>query len=74
MIPEGEIHTYTIGHYNPSVRVIDLVSHTSYAACVRFIHKWRDLQFKIDSERQIFCETFHGNFLFDAQSFLPEIY
>ena len=22
------IHTYIIGHYNPSVRIIDLVSHT----------------------------------------------
>ena len=24
------IHTYIIGHYNPSVRIIDLVSHTTY--------------------------------------------
>ena len=23
-----ELHTYIIGHYNPSVRIIDLVSHT----------------------------------------------
>ena len=23
------IHTYIIGHYNPSVRIIDLVSHTT---------------------------------------------
>ena len=52
--------TYIIGHYNPSVRIIDLVSHTTYVVCVNFIHKWRDLQFKVDSERQIFWETFHG--------------
>ena len=45
--------TYIIGHYNLSVRMIDLVSHTIYVVCVNFIHKWRDLQFKVDSERQI---------------------
>ena len=48
------IHTYIIGHYNPSVRIIDLVSHTTYVVCVNFIHKWRDLQFKVGSKRQIF--------------------
>ena len=48
------IPTYLIGHYNPSVRIIDLVSQTTYVVCVNFIHKWRDLQFKDDSERQIF--------------------
>ena len=29
---------------------------TTYVVCVTFIHKWRDLQFKADSERQIFEE------------------
>ena len=48
------IHTYIIGHYNPSVSIINLVSHTTYVMCVNFIHKWRDLQFKVNSERQIF--------------------
>ena len=38
-------YTKTIGHYNPSVRIIDLVSHTTYVVCVNFIHKWRYLQF-----------------------------
>ena len=61
-------YTYIIGHYNPSVRIIDLVSHTTYVVCVNFIHKWRDLQLKVDSERQIFWETFHGNFIY-SQSF-----
>ena len=46
--------TYIIGHYNPSVRIIDLVFHTTYVVCVNFKHKWRDLQFKVDSKRQIF--------------------
>ena len=48
------IHTYIIVHYNPSVRIIDQVSHTTYVVCVNFRHKWRDLQFKVDSELQIF--------------------
>ena len=47
-------HTYIIGHYNPSVRIIAPVSHATYFVCVNFIHKWRDLQYKVDSERQIF--------------------
>ena len=34
-------HTYIIGHYNPSVRIIDLVSHTTYVMCVNFRHKCR---------------------------------
>ena len=42
--------TYIIGHYNPSVGIIDLVSHTSYVVCVNFIYKWR--------ERQIFKKLF----------------
>ena len=52
------IYIYIIGHYNPSVRIIDLVSYTTYVVCVNFLHKWRDLQFKVDSERQIFWELF----------------
>ena len=49
-----DIHTYIIDHYNPSVIIIDLASHTTYVVCVNFIHKWRNLQFKVDSERQDF--------------------
>ena len=60
---------YIIGHYNPSVRIADLVSHTTYVVCVGFIHKWQDLQFKVDFEQQIFWETFHGSFLSYSQSF-----
>ena len=32
------LHTYINGHYNRSVRIIDLVSHTIYVVCVNFIH------------------------------------
>ena len=66
------IYTYVIGHYNPSVRIIDLVSHATCVVCVIFIHKCLDLQFKVDSERQIFGETFHGNF-YILSEILPEI-
>ena len=61
-----------IGYYNPSSRIIDRVSHTTYVMYVHFIHKWRDLQFKVASERQIFWETSHGNF-FIYSEFLSEI-
>ena len=57
------IHTYRIGHYNTSVRIY-LVSHTTYVVCINFIHKRQHLQFKVDSERLNFWETFHGNFIF----------
>ena len=32
------VTTY-VDHYNPSVRIIDLVSHTTYVVCINFIHK-----------------------------------
>ena len=35
------MHTYTIGHYNPSVKIIDLVSH-HYVVCVNFILRTTD--------------------------------
>ena len=31
-----------------------LASHATHVVCVNFIFEWRDLQFKVDSERQIF--------------------
>ena len=57
------IDTYIIGHYNPSVRIIELAFRTTCGVCVHFIYKWRDLQFKVDSERQI-----HDNFIY-SQNF-----
>ena len=30
------IHTYIIGHCNPSVRIIEVGSHTTYVLCVNF--------------------------------------
>ena len=55
--------TYLTGHYNPSIRIIVLVSDTTYVVCLNFICKWRDLQFKVDTERQICWESFQGDFI-----------
>ena len=66
------LHTL-FGYYNLLVRIINLVSHTTYVVCVNFIHKWRDLQFKDDSEWHIFGEIFHGSFYLLSE-FLPEIW
>ena len=66
----GTLHTYIIGHYNPSVRIIDLVSHVShvtYVVCVNFIHKWRDLQFKVPNDR--FFEKLFMAILFTLRVF-----
>ena len=67
-LSEIYIHTYIIGHYKPSVRILDLVSHTTYTVCVKFIYKKRDLQFELDSERQIFEKHFLGRFIY-SQNF-----
>ena len=56
------LHTYVIGHYNLSVRIIDLVSHTNYIVCVNFIHECRGLQFKIHFQRQIFEKASQADF------------
>ena len=44
----GSYISYIIGHYNPSIRFIELVSHTIYVVRVNFIEKCRDLQFEVD--------------------------
>ena len=49
-----------------------LASHTSHVVCVSFISEWQDLQFNVDSERQIFEKLFHGRFIL-LSVFLPEI-
>ena len=57
-----------ISHYNPSVRIMThIASHTTHAVCVNFIYEQWDLQFKVDSKRQIFEKHYM------AILFLPEI-
>ena len=65
------LHTYIVDHYKfivlfiyYSVKFIALVFQTFFVGCVNFMHKWRDLEYKVDFERQIFRETFHGNFIY----------
>ena len=78
MIEITSIHKYIIGHYNclvritawllkplmlhTSVMIIDLVSHSTYVVCVKFIHKWGDLQFKVDPNDRLFLSNFSWQF------------
>ena len=50
--------TYIIGYCNPSVRIIDLVSHITYVVCVNFMHKWRNIQLKAKNLWKIFMGIF----------------
>ena len=59
------IYTYTIGHYNTSVRITTQLLTALMLWALIFTHQRRDLEFKANSERQIFLgKTFHGNFIF----------
>ena len=68
--PMKYMHTYIIGHNNPSVRIIDLVFHTTY---VLHSYIWRDLQFKVDSEPQIFFEKLVMAILFTLRVFAKNL-
>ena len=69
------IHTYIIGHYSPSVRIMDLVSHTTYVVCFNFIHKWRRTYSlkTFANDRLFFLETFHGNFILLSRVFVRNL-
>ena len=49
-----------------------LDSYTTHVVCINFIPEWRDLQFNVDSERQIFGETLSWQ-VYLLSEFLPEI-
>ena len=61
---------HIICHYNPSVRIMN-ASCTTYNVCVNFRHESRDLQFKVDSERQIFEKPIMA--FYKLSEFLPGI-
>ena len=42
----------------------NLAFHSTYVVCVNFIHEYRDLQFKVDYDRQFFEKNFSGNFIY----------
>ena len=71
-ITRKTITAYIMGHYNPSVKIIDPVSHITYVVFVNFIHNCQDLQFKANFERQIFVRNFSRQFYLLAE-FFPEI-
>ena len=52
----------------PCSQDFGLASHTTHVVWVNFIRKWRDLQFNVDSEQQIFEKLFNGRFIY-SQSF-----
>ena len=53
----------SVGHYNLIIMRV----------CVNFIHGWRELQFKVDSERQIFEKLCRGNILFTFRIFASNL-
>ena len=67
------IHTYIHNSpLQPFIQHYNLASHTTHVVCVNFICEWRDLQFNVDSERQIFQKLFMLVFIYSE--FLPEIW
>ena len=60
-----DIHNWPLQSFSQDY---GLASHTTHAVNVNFIRERRELQFNVDSEQQIFWDTFHGNFIY-SQSF-----
>ena len=56
------IHNWSLKSFNQNY---DLAPHTAYVVCVNFI---RDLQFNVDSERQLFEKLFRDNFLYSRRN------
>ena len=55
--------------YNYSVRIIDLVSHTTIVVCVNFLYiSGKGYSLKSTPNDSFFWETFHGNLIY-SQSF-----
>ena len=49
------IHNWSLHLFSQDCK---LASHTTYVVCINFIHKWRDLQFKVDSVDRFFEKPF----------------
>ena len=56
------IHNWLL---QPFSQDYSLVSHTTHVVCLNFIREWRDLQFNVDFEQQIFEK------LFQSRIYLP---
>ena len=62
------IQTYIIGYYNPTVRIIDLVSHTTYVVCANFYTYVAGPRLRTTDFFKIFSWEFYL-----LPEFLPEI-
>ena len=63
------IHTYIHNWpLQPFSQDYGLASYTTRVVCANFIREQRDLQFNVDSERQIFEKLFHDSSIY-SQSF-----
>ena len=60
------LHIYI---HNWPLQPFSWFSHTTYLVCVNFIHKLRDLQFKVGSEPQNFLRNFSCQILFTHSVF-----
>ena len=49
IIANSYIHTYIHNCILYSVRIIDLVSHTTYVVCVNFVYKWQGASYSLKS-------------------------
>ena len=57
-----------IGHYISLVRITNLFLTLLMSCVLIFIHELRDLQFKVDSERQTFLwEALYGKFTYSHE-------
>ena len=63
------MHNWLLQHFSQKY---DLACHTTNVVCINFIYKWPDLQFNIDSERQIFKKLFSWQ-VYLILEILPEI-
>ena len=59
--------------YTPFSQHYDLVHHIAHVECINCIHEWRNLQFKVDYECQIFQKNFSWQFLFTLRVFIRRL-
>ena len=68
------IHTYIWNwSLQPFSQDYDRASDTTYVVCVRFMHEWWGIQFKVNSKRHIVLRNISWQILYLLSEFLPEI-
>ena len=60
------IHNWPLRPYSQDYA---LACHTIYVVFVNFIHVWRNIQFKVDSKREVEVEKFFMAILFTPRAF-----